>query len=182
MAADLRELVETERERLGVPGVAVVVVADGEVVLADGFGRRDVESDEPVTADTAFAIASDTKCFSAATLCALADEGLVELDRPLRDYIPWFRLQDPHATELVSTRDLLCHRTGLPRHDMLWYGDVDISREEVVRRLRYLQPSKPFRQTWQYNNLAFDTAGYLTEHLLGSTWQEAVRSRLLDPL
>jgi CubicO group peptidase (beta-lactamase class C family) len=182
MAADLRELVETERERFGVPGVAVVVVADGEVVLADGFGQRDVESDEPVTADTAFAIASDTKCFTAATLCALADEGLVELDRPLRDYIPWFRLQDPHATELVSTRDLLCHRTGLPRHDMLWYGDVDISREEVVRRLRYLQPSKPFRQTWQYNNLAFDTAGYLTEHLLGCTWQEAVRSRLLDPL
>jgi CubicO group peptidase (beta-lactamase class C family) len=178
----LRELIETERERFGVPGIGVAVVADGEVVLADGFGHRDVEAQLPVTADTAFAIASDTKCFTAATLCTLVDDGTLDLDRPLRDYIPWFELQDPHATALCTTRDLLCHRTGLPRHDLIWYGDVDLPREEVVRRLRYLQPSKPFRQTWQYNNLAYDTAGYLTEVLLGSTWSDAVRSRLLDPL
>jgi CubicO group peptidase (beta-lactamase class C family) len=180
--AALRELVETERARFNVPGMAVAIVADGEVVLAEGFGRRDVEGDEAVTAQTGFAIASDTKCFTAATLCALADEGLVELDRPLREYIPWFRLQDAHATELVTPRDLLCHRTGLPRHDMVWYGDVRLSREDLVRRLRYLQPSRPLRQAYQYNNLAFETAGYLTEQLLGCSWPEAVRSRLLEPL
>jgi CubicO group peptidase (beta-lactamase class C family) len=180
-ATRLRELIETERGRFGVPGAAVAIVADGEVVLADGFGLRNVETREPVTGQTAFAIASDTKCFTAATLCTLADEGEVDLDRPLRDYIPWFRLQDPHATELVTPRDLLSHRTGLPRHDLVWYG-VDIPREEIVRRLRYLQPSKQLRQTWQYNNLAFDTAGYLTELLLGCSWPDAVRSRLLDPL
>lgn len=180
--ADLRALIETERERFHVPGLCVVVVADGEVVLADGFGVRDVEGDLPVTAQTNFAIASDTKCFTAATLCSLVDEGRLDLDRPVREYIPWFELWDPHATALVTTRDLLCHRTGLPRHDMVWYGDVDLPREEVVRRLRYLPPSKPLRQTWQYNNLCFETAGYLTEVLLGCSWQDAVRQRLLDPL
>jgi CubicO group peptidase (beta-lactamase class C family) len=179
---DLHDLIETERERFRVPGVGVVVVADGEVVIADGFGVRDVESNLPVTADTAFAIASDTKCFTAATLCSLVDEGRLDLDKPVRDYIPWFELADPHATALVSTRDLLSHRTGLPRHDLVWYGDVDLTREEIVRRLRYLQPSKPLRQTWQYNNLCYDTAGYVTEVLLGRPWQDAVRDRILDPL
>ncbi|MCW2542878.1 MAG: hypothetical protein JWM40_430 [Frankiales bacterium] len=178
----LRSLIEAERERFGVPGVAIAVVADGEVVLAEGFGRRDLEADEPVTADTHFPIASDTKAFTAALLCLLADEGAVDLDAPVRSVLPWFEMADPHATALVSARDLLSHRTGLPRHDFVWYGETDLTLEDVARRLRHLPLSRPPRQTWQYNNLCFNTAGYLTEVISGQSWDAALRDRLLEPL
>ena len=180
--AALRALIESERLRFDVPGVAVAVVVDGELVLADGFGVRDITTGDPVTSLTMFPIASDTKCFTAATLCALADRGDLDLDAPLREYIPWFRMHDPVATEQVSCRDLLSHRTGLPRHDLVWYGEQPFSLEDAVRSLRHLPLSKQLRQTWQYNNLGFSTAGYLTEVLTGATWREAVQSTLLDPL
>jgi CubicO group peptidase (beta-lactamase class C family) len=183
LAAELRELIEAERVRFDVPGVGVAVIADGEVLFAEGFGTRDVASGAPVTGQTLFPIASDTKCFTAATLCALADEGLVDLDAPVREYVPWFRMHDQHATELVSARDLLSHRTGLPRHDFVWYGEgLDLTLEDVTRALRHLPLSKQVRQTWQYNNNCFNVAGYLTEQLTGLSWSEAVRSRILDPL
>lgn len=180
--AALRTLIEAERVRFAVPGTAVAVVVDGEVVLCEGFGTRDLATDEPMTADTHFPIASDTKAFTAAMLCLLADEGLLDLDAPVRDVIPWFEMHDPHATALVTPRDLLSHRTGLPRHDFVWYGETELTLEDVVRRLRYLPLSRQPRQTWQYNNLCFNTAGYLTEVLTGQVWQEAVRDRLLTPV
>jgi CubicO group peptidase (beta-lactamase class C family) len=180
--AELRELVVTEQERFAVPGVAIAVVADGEVVLCEGFGLRDVENVEPVTADTHFPIASDTKAFTAALLCQLADRGALDLDEPVRNHIPWFEMKDPHATALVSARDLLAHRTGLPRHDLIWYGETDATNESVARALRHLEPSRPLRQTWQYNNLCYMTAGYLTEVLTGRSWGEALQEQLLTPL
>jgi CubicO group peptidase (beta-lactamase class C family) len=181
-AAGMKELVEAERQRFDVPGAAVVVVADGETVLADGFGVRELGTRDPVTSQTLFPLASDTKCFTAAMLCLLADEGRLDLDAPIRDYITWFRLSDPMASELVSCRDLLSHRTGLPGHDMVWYGETPRSLEDIVRSLRHLQLSKQLRQTWQYSNLCYSTAGYLTEVLTGLEWEQAVQTKLLDPL
>lgn len=181
-ATVLRALVEEERERFGVPGVAVAVVRDGEVLLCEGFGVRDVTSGEPVGPDTHFPIASDTKAFTAALLCQLADEGAVDLDAPVRSVVPWFEMHDPLATALVTPRDLLAHRTGLPRHDFVWYGDTDLTLEDVARRLRHLPLSRQPRQTWQYNNLCFNTAGYVTEVVTGQPWDEALRTRLLAPL
>jgi CubicO group peptidase (beta-lactamase class C family) len=178
----LRELIVTEQERFAVPGVAIAVVADGEVVLCEGFGLRDVENVEPVTADTHFPIASDSKAFTAALLCQLADGGALDLDEPVRNHVPWFEMSDPHATALVSARDLLAHRTGLPRHDLIWYGETDITNESVARALRHLEANKPLRQTWQYNNLCYLTAGHLTEVLTGLTWGEALQEQLLTPL
>lgn len=178
-----RELVEQERERFGVPGVSVVVVRDRELVLAEGFGSRSLEDDLPVTPQTLFAIASDSKAFTAALCATFVDEGRLEWDAPVRDVLPWFRLQDPHATELVSVRDLLSHRTGMPRHDALWFwGSAAPAAEEVVRRLRHLEPSAPLRQVWQYNNNCYTTAGYIAGQLAGSDWATALRHRLLDPL
>ncbi|HVA61542.1 MAG TPA: serine hydrolase [Mycobacteriales bacterium] len=178
----LRDMIEAERVRFDVPGVAVAVVVDDELVLAEGFGVRDRETGAPVTPQTLFPIASDTKCFTAAMLCSLADEGVLDLDAPVRSYIPWFAMNDPHASELVSTRDLLSHRTGLPRHDFVWYGETDLDLEDVVRALPHLASNKQLRQAWQYNNLAYSTAGYLTEQLTGQAWVQAVRTRLLEPL
>lgn len=180
---ELSRLIEAERQRFEVPGVAVAVVADGEVVMARGFGQRDLENDLPVTGASLFPIASDTKCFTAALVAGLVDDGLLDLDRPVQDYIPWFRMYDPIATALVSARDLLAHRTGLPRHDFVWYGPtIDQSNEEIARLLRHLPPTRQVREQWQYNNLCYSTAGYLAEHLLGIGWEEAVQQRILDPL
>lgn len=180
--AELRELIVAEQERFGVPGLALAVVKDGEVLLCEGFGLRDIEHVEPVTADTHFPIASDSKAFTAAVLCHLADQGTLDLDQPVRELVSWFQMYDPTATALVSTRDLLSHRTGLPRHDFVWYGRPDVTNESVVRALRHLQPNKQLRQTWQYNNLCYMTAGYLTEVLTGKTWGQAIHDQLLNPL
>lgn len=184
MIADtLRGLIEAERERFEVPGVAVAVVRNDDVLLCDGFGER-VMGSAPVTADTHFPIASDTKCFTAATLCVQADQGLLDLDAPVRDVIPWFAMADDHATALVSVRDLLSHRTGLPRHDFVWYGGdgFALPLEQIARSLRHLPLSRQVRQTWQYNNLCYSTAGYVTEVLAGKPWRDAVRDALLIPL
>jgi CubicO group peptidase (beta-lactamase class C family) len=178
----VRELVAVEQERFGVPGLALAVVVDGEVVLCEGFGLRDVEAGEPVTADTHFPIASDSKAFTAALLCQAAAAGQLDLDAPVRQVVPWFEMHDPHATALVSARDLLAHRTGLPRHDFLWYGTSEVTNESVARALRHLEPNKALRQLWQYNNLCYITAGYLTEVLSGLEWGEALQQQLLGPL
>ena len=181
-AQQLRDLIEQERGRFGVAGLSVVVVQDREVLLAEGFGSRNLEEDLPATPETLFAIASDSKAFTAALCATFVDDGKLEWDAPIRDVLPWFRMQDPHATELVSMRDLLSHRTGLPRHDALWFGTKTPPSEEVVRRLRHLQPSAPLRATWQYNNLCYTTAGYIAGVLGGSDWETALRARLFDRL
>ena len=179
----LRQVIEQERERFGVAGLSVVVVENREVLLAEGFGSRDLEQELPATPETLFAIASDSKAFTAALCATFVDEGELEWDAPVRDVLPWFRLQDPHATELVSVRDLLAHRTGLPRHDALWFwGGATPPMEEIVRRLRHLQPSAPLRQVWQYNNNAYTTAGYIAGLLGGSDWATVLRERIFEPL
>ena len=181
---DLARLVEDERDRFGVPGCAVLVVHEGEVVLRDGFGRRDLAKDLPVTTSTLFPIGSSTKTFTAA-LCALAvDGGLIGWDDPIVDHLPGFALQDPVATRELSLRDMLAHRSGLPRHDLLWYAasDGSLTRDELIQALRHLPANRGFRQAWQYNNLIFTTAGELAGRLFGSSYEEAVRSQLLKPL
>jgi len=123
-----------------------------------------------------------TKSFVVAELGTLVDEGKLDWDKPVYDYLLDFRMYDPVVTERLTTRDLVTHRSGLPRHDLTWYSNADITRREMVERLRYLQPSKDLRQTFQYNNLMFMTAGYLGGVLHGTTWEEAVRQRVLLPL
>ncbi len=183
MALDKVEAyIEDERTRFGVKGVAVAVVQGDEVLLEAGFGTADEENGREMTADTVLAIGSSTKAFTATALGCLVDEGLLEWDKPIREYIPGFRMHDPVATEHLTVRDMLSHRSGLPRHDMLWYGNDKLTRAEVVERLRYLEPSKSFRALWQYNNLMYLTAGHLIEILSGQTWEEAVQSRILDKL
>jgi CubicO group peptidase (beta-lactamase class C family) len=181
-AQQLRDLIEQERKRFDVVGLSVVVVKDREVLLAEGFGARNLEQDEPATSQTLFAIASDTKAFTAALCATFVDEDRIEWDAPIREVLPWFRMQDQHATELDSLRDLLSHRTGLPRHDALWFGTTTPPAEEVVRALRHLQPSAPLRQVWQYNNLCYTTAGYIAGVLAGSDWETALRERVFDRL
>jgi len=165
-----------------VPGLAVGVIADDQVVWAKGFGFRDVDNQKPITSKTLLAIGSCTKAFTTFTLATLADEGKLDWDKPVRSYLPDFKLYDDYATLHITPRDLVTHRSGLPRHDMMWYNNHKWSRAEFVRRLRYLEPNKELRETFQYNNLMFLTAGYLVEELTGNTWEHAVQARILTPL
>jgi len=165
-----------------VPGCAVAAVQGGRVVLTAGWGQRDLETKLPVTSDTLFAIGSTTKAFTAATVGSLVDDGLLGWERPLRDYLPALRLHDPVVTDRLTIVDLLSHRSGLPRHEMVWLGHPERSRADVVRRLRFLPLSKDLRQAFQYCNLGYLVAGHAVEELSGSPWEDYLRARLLAPL
>ena len=175
-------IVENGLKALKVPGASVAVVVGDEVVLAKGYGLRDVEKKLPMTADTILAIGSASKAFTVFSLGTLVDEGKMDWDKPVRTYIPWFKLYDPSATERITPRDLGTHRSGLPRHDLVWYNNLTSTREDLVRRLAFLKPTADLREKWQYNNLMFLTAGFLLEQLTGQKWEDAVRARVFTPL
>lgn len=164
-----------------VPGIAVAVVKDGRIVYAKGYGHRDVKRGLKVTPDTLFAIGSCSKAFTAAALGILVDDKKLDWDRPVRNYLPDLMLHDGYATERIRPRDLLTHQSGLPRHDLVWYGSP-LTRKELFERLRYLEPSAPLHARAQYNNLMFMTAGVLVERISGASWEAFVKARLLDPL
>ncbi|MCL4706215.1 beta-lactamase family protein, partial [bacterium] len=114
-----------------VPGLAMAIVKDGDVIFSEGFGYRNVESKLPVTPNTLFAIGSSSKAFTAASLGILVDDGKIDWDKPVRDYLPTFKLHDNFASERMTPRDLVTHRSGLPRHDLMWYGAA-FTRKEMV--------------------------------------------------
>ncbi len=165
-----------------VPGLAVAVVQDGKVIHAKGYGFRDVERQLPITSKTIFAIGSISKSFTVTGLGMLADEGKLDWDKPVRGYVHDFQLHDRMVTDQMTPRDLVTHRSGLPRHDFVWYGDPKLSRKDLLGRLRYLEPSKEFRSTWQYQNLMYMTAGIVAEHLSSTSWEEFTRERIVEPL
>ncbi|HUR49563.1 MAG TPA: serine hydrolase [Acidimicrobiales bacterium] len=178
----LREHVEAERTEFHVPGVAVGAVIDGEIVLAEGFGQRDIDNDLPVTPETLFAFGSSTKSLTALLVAMYVEDGLLEWEKPVRDYIPGFRMHDPVASEQLTVRDTLCHSSGLPRHEFAWITNQRQSRAELVAKVAHLPAHRPFRRAWNYNNIMYTTAGYLVELVSGKTWEEATRERILDPL
>ncbi|HSR54202.1 MAG TPA: serine hydrolase [Acidobacteriota bacterium] len=163
-------------------GLSIGIVADDQVVYAKGFGKRNLEQDLPVTPDTLFAIGSSTKAFTGFAMGLLVDEGLLDWDKPVREYLPEWKMHDEFVSNRVTPRDMITHRTGLPRHDLVWYNNHDLTREEILHRLQYLPLSKGLRETWQYNNLMFVMAGYLVGQIRGQTWEEAITELVLQPL
>jgi CubicO group peptidase (beta-lactamase class C family) len=164
-----------------VPGAALAVVQDGKVALAKAYGQRDVEANLPVTTATQFLICSITKSFTATGMALLHNEGLLDWTKPVRDYIPEFRLSDAVATERVTVRDLLCHQSGLPRHDWVHFAG-DRAPAELLGVMRYLELSRDVRAAWQYNNLCYNVAGLVIERLSGQSYEAFIRARLTDKL
>ena len=164
-----------------VPGVALAVVQDGKVALTRAYGQRDVEADLPVTPATQFVICSITKSFTATAMALLHHEGRLDWTKPVRDYMPEFRLSDPVATERVTVRDLLSHQSGLPRHDWV-HMPGDRAPAEMLDLMRHLELSRDIRTTWQYNNLCYNVAGLLIERLSGQSFEAFIRTRLTDRL
>ena len=180
--AGLDDWLEAQRTGWRVPGLAVALTKDGEVVYLKGFGFRDAAQKLPVNTDTLFRGGSTTKAFGAATVALLVDEGRLAWDAPVTSYIPEFRLAGGDAYRSISLRDMLAHRTGLPRHDLLWYNNQTLTRQGLVERLPHLETSAPLRARYQYNNLMVALAGHAVERVTGMSWEAFARTRLLAPL
>jgi CubicO group peptidase (beta-lactamase class C family) len=166
-----------------VPGFAVAIVKDDRVVFAKGYGVRQLGKPETVDADTLFAIASNTKAFTAAALAVLVDEGKLKWDDPATKHLPGFQLHDPFVTRELTVRDLLSHRSGLATFggDLLWF-ETSYPREEIIRRVRFLKPASSFRSAFGYQNILFLAAGEIVPAVTGRSWDDFVRERFFAPL
>ena len=166
-----------------VPGMAIAIVKDGKVVLAKGYGLREMGKPDPVNEDTLFAIASNTKAFTATLIGMLVDERKLGWDDRVQQYLPWFQLYDPYVSQDMRVRDLLSHRSGLGTFsgDLLWYG-TPYSREEVIRRARFLKQATPFRSRYGYQNIMFVAGGEVAAAAGGQSWDGLVKARIFDRL
>jgi CubicO group peptidase (beta-lactamase class C family) len=181
MLDDLDALIKAAMAEWQVPGLAIAVVHGDAAADLRAYGLRDVAAGLPVTADTQFNICSITKSFTAAGLGLLVDEGRLDWSDRVQDHLPEFRLHDPVATERITVCDLLCHQSGLPRHEWIWMPG-DLTREEMVHAMRHLEPNRDIRECFQYQNLCYVVAGMVAERISGQTWEEFTRNRLLTPL
>jgi CubicO group peptidase (beta-lactamase class C family) len=164
-------------------GVTVSVVEKNNVLLAQGYGYKDLENKKSVTPQTLFQIGSSTKAFTTTLMGMLMDEKLLDFNKPVSEYMPELKFKDDNLTKNVTTTDMMTHRTGLPRHDLAWYlRGVTTSRAEVLKSVRYFEASAGLRETWQYNNFMFMAQGALAEKLTGKTWEKLVQERIFDPL
>ncbi len=162
-------------------GAGVGIVYKDKLVFAKGYGFRDYENKLPVTPNTLFQIASNTKLFTAVSVGMLVDQGKLDWDKPVRNYVPSIEFFNDDLNKTVTIRDMLAHRTGISRHDLIWYKS-DFSRKDLFDRLKYLEPSQPLRQGFLYNNLMYVSSGYIIELLSGKTWEDFVRLNLFEPL
>ena len=172
--------VESAREAFGIPGVAVAIVR-GDETYVQGYGEKELGKGEPVTPDTLFAVGSVTKAFTTTAMAMLVDQGKMGWDDHPRKHVPGFKLSDALADANVTLRDCVSHRTGLARHDCLWYNSKWDS-QELLRKAAHLPLAFSFRSTYQYNNLMYMVAGLAVESASGSTWEKLIRSRIFKPL
>ncbi len=172
------------------PGMAVVVVQQGEVVFSEGFGYANLAEQQPFTVDTLCLTASVTKSFTAALTGCLVDRGVVDWTRPIRAYIPEFAMMDEFATKAITLEDMLCHRSGLPWHEnLLAHGvgreladDGRAFRAELLRRFAYFDPAFAFRTHFQYQDLVYTGVGATLEHITDRSYEDLVAEYLLQPL
>lgn len=185
--ADLRDFdayVESVREQFDVPGIAVAIVKDGRIVLERGYGVRKLGEPAKVDAHTQFAIASNTKAFTAASISILADEGKLKLDDRVIDHLPWFRMSDAYITREMRVRDLLSHRSGLSlgAGDLLFWPATSYSTREVAERLRDVPIKGEFRAQYAYDNILFGVAQLVIEQASGMSYEQFLRTRIFAPL
>lgn len=179
--------VEKVMQEWRIPGAAIGIIRDGKIVYVKAFGQRDIRDNLPVTKNTLFPIGSITKSFTATGLAMLSDEGKLEWDKPIKHYLPEFQLHDEMASSRANVVDLLAHRLGIPGQEMSWRGtkdwlDANLSRRDIMRSLAHIKPRHGFRNTYEYSNETYATAGLLFETLANQTWEEFTQSRILDRL
>ena len=179
----LDEFIEAGMAEWGIPGLAIAVVHDDEVVLARGYGVHRKGEDVPVDEHTLFGVASVSKAFTAAAVGMLVEEGLLHWDDPVTDHLPDFRLYDPYVSQTVTVRDLLTHRVGVGRmtgNRLRWLPHRE--RAELVHRIRHLGPEQTFRNGYVYSNVMYMVAGEVVEAVSGLSWDDFVAQRIFAPL
>jgi CubicO group peptidase (beta-lactamase class C family) len=165
-----------------VPGAAIAVVSDGRVIHSKGYGVADPATGATMTADTIFPIASMSKAFTAFAAGLLVDDGKASFDAPVVTYIPGLSFHDPAATQGLTLRDMLSHRSGVPRHELVWYHNAGLTPEQLVYRMPHLAPTAPLRARWQYNNNMFVLAGLAIKNVSGATFERFIEDRVFRPL
>jgi CubicO group peptidase (beta-lactamase class C family) len=183
-ADDLQADVARVMAAFDVPGIAIAVVKDGQVIAARGFGVRKLGEPAKVDGKTLFEIASNSKAFTAAALAMLVDEGKLAWDDPVTKHLPEFQMYDAYVTHEMTVRDLLTHRSGLGlgAGDLLWWPTTNFSTDEIIHKLRYIAPATSFRSSYAYDNLLYIVAGKLVAAKSGKSWGETVRERILNPV
>ena len=178
-------LAQRAMKEFNVPGMAIGVVRDGQVIYAKGHGIRELGQPEAVDVDTMFKIASNSKAFTSAALAILVDEGRISWDGAVADYIPEFRMADPWITAKISVTDLLSHRSGLVAHAgdlMLWPDPNLFTRRDIIRGLRYFPLVSDFRDSYNYDNVLYIVAGEIVPRITGQSWESFVDERIMGAL
>lgn len=173
---------EKARVALKTPGFAVAIVQKDKIVYAKGFGYKDVENQVPVTENTLFAIGSSSKAFTSAVLGVLRKDEKIDFDERPGKYIPELRFSEPWMNEQIIVKDLMAHRTGLPRHDFSWFMFPSESKTELIKRIEFQEPFTGLRQQWYYNNWMFFLQGEIGARLTGKTWEQNVKELFFDKL
>src|SRR6195256_6243124 len=163
------------------PGIGVGIVINDELVFAKGYGYRDYEKKLPFTPTTLCQIASNSKLFTAVAAGMLVEEGKMTWDKPVRESVPAIQFYNDQLNNNVTLRDMLSHRTGVTRHDLIWFKSP-FTRKDLFEKLKYLEPQEPMRQTFLYNNLMFSAVGEIIELKSGQRWEQFVREKIFSPL
>src|SRR5205085_6345549 len=179
--AALERAVDDRRQALGIPGVALGIVKDDQVIYLKGLGLKDIEHNLPVTPNTLFAIGSATKAFTAMTMVMSADDHKLSLDDSPKKFLPYFRLRDPAADAQITIRDLLCHRSGLNRTDLA-LATGKLTREEIIRVAGLAKPAAKLREKFLYQNVMYTAAGEVAARANSMAWEQLVTTRILQPL
>ncbi|MES2293570.1 MAG: serine hydrolase [Pseudomonadota bacterium] len=182
--ADTDATVARALQTFGVPGLSLAIVQDGKIVLAKGYGVRQVGKPQPVDAHSAFPIGSETKAFTSAALAILVDRKKLKWSDLVKDKLPGFQMYDPYVTDHMTVRDLLTHRSGLSlgEGDLMLFPDTNRSRADIVHALRYLKPATGFREFYAYDNVLYIVAGALVEAVSGQSWEDFVTQNILQPV
>lgn len=177
---DFDKYVNKVLQTFEVPGLAIAVVKDGKVLLSKGYGIRELGTADAVDEHTLFPIASNSKAFTGTALALLVEEGKLEWDAPVIQYLPGFRLADPYVTKEISIRDLLVHRSGIAPYagDLMQFPPTTFSREEIVHKLRFLPLTSSFRSTYAYDNVLYLVAAEVIKAVSGQEWEDFIRDRI----
>ncbi|MEM8889235.1 MAG: serine hydrolase domain-containing protein [Bacteroidota bacterium] len=178
---DLDAYIEASRQEWKIPGIAVAVVKDGEVLLAKGYGEREIGTGKAVDGKTIYNIGSTTKAITAVAMAILVDEGKIKWDDKVTNHMPEFQLYDSYTTADMRVRDLFTHNLGLPNADYLW-ANTNMSPAEILQKMRYLEPAYPLRAGYTYQNIMYLAAGELVAKVSGQSWADFITEHIFKPL
>lgn len=178
---DFGEYIESIRQDLNTPGIAVGIVTDKEVLFAEGFGNTSLDNNQSVSAETLFGIGSTTKPFTTMLLGMLVEDGKLAWDDPVRNYIN-FKLDNDPISDYITIRDLVSHRSGLPRYDFTLIFNNELTRDGILENINYMERNQDFRNSFQYSNYSYIIAGLVIEEVTGMSWEEALKQMILKPL